>query len=380
MWRGRSFLWKSALIPLGVASYAVILDEKAKKDTTLMLESCFRVARLGFVVSQVALDYKLNFDSNSSELKDLQDRLKFLQGAQEEYTYALWDAKSDHERDMWNNQIRSTRNELDTIAIEIANLKANHYSSASTMQINQEIHKRSARKLREMCMANRGLYIKLGQHIAVLDHIIPEEYQEELFHLFANNECSSIESVRRVFHEDFGVFPEEMFDYFETTPIATASLAQVHRAKDKNGKMFAVKVQHEHLLESSNVDRKAVTFIVELLSKAFKKFDYNWLTREMNMNLPRELDFNEELRNTEKARQQLSGLIDSGDVAIPDVFPALSSKRVLVMSFEEGFYVSDKEKMEANNIDKSKLSSIISSVFFEQMLVLLLIISSLWVV
>ena len=120
----------------------------------------------------------------------------------------------------------------------------------------------------------------------MLDYILPGEYALVLRSLLDKNPSSSIDSIRSVIHKDLGAYPEELFASFEETPIASASLAQVHIATGKDGKKYAVKIQHDGLLESSEGDRLAITFIVALLSRLFKDFNYNFLTREMNQNLP----------------------------------------------------------------------------------------------
>lgn len=68
---------------------------------------------------------------------------------------------------------------------------------------------------------------------------------------------SSYDSVRRTIQEEFGVPLEEMFTQFDEVPIASASLAQVHLAYDKQGRKCAVKVQHEGLREGSKVNENA---------------------------------------------------------------------------------------------------------------------------
>ena len=59
------------------------------------------------------------------------------------------------------------------------------------------VHLRSSQRLKIMCMQNKGIYIKLGQHLAQLDYMLPPEYIDELRELLANNPVSSTESVRR---------------------------------------------------------------------------------------------------------------------------------------------------------------------------------------
>ena len=76
-----------------------------------------------------------------------------------------------------------------------------------------------------------------------------------------------------------------------------------------------------------------MSFAVDLVSRIFQDFNYNWLARELELNLPQELDFEHEADNLNKCRVLLKDMIDSGDLALPEVVKV--SNRVLVMSFEE---------------------------------------------
>jgi predicted unusual protein kinase regulating ubiquinone biosynthesis (AarF/ABC1/UbiB family) len=89
------------------------------------------------------------------------------------------------------------------------------------------------------------------------------------------------------------------------------------------------------------------------------------LAREMNQNLPLELNFAEEARNIEKCRRLLNPMIQSGELAIPTVYH--SSPRVLVMSFEEGCYLTDSKKIQEMGVDKGQVARLISKTFCEQM-------------
>lgn len=141
---------------------------------------------------------------------------------------------------------------------------------------------------------------------------------------------------------------------------------------------------------------KAVTLVIDIVAKLFKDFSYKciffsssllrlsknhfcycyfynicmyWnvigLAREMNINLPLELNFNQEAANIEKCRQILQPLIKTGELAIPEVYQ--STQRILVMSFEEGCYLTDTEKIEEMKVDKGQVARLISKTFCEQM-------------
>jgi aarF domain-containing kinase len=186
----------------------------------------------------------------------------------------------------------SYKSKIDAKQLEIEQL------SRDMAHITQEqgsyysaLHKRNATRLRDMCVRNKGVYIKLGQHLSMLDYVFPEEYTDVLKTLLNNNPHSSYTSVRQVFKKDIGSYPEDAFLSFSEEPIASASLAQVHVAHGFHGERYAVKVQHEGLLESSEGDMVAITFVVAFISSLFKGFSYNFLAREMNQNLPQELNF-----------------------------------------------------------------------------------------
>lgn len=89
------------------------------------------------------------------------------------------------------------------------------------------IHQRAANNLLEGCLLNGGSYIKLGQGLVSMSHIIPKEYIDTLKSL--QDKCLKRESdeLNSIFIEDFGETPSQIFDSFDNEPIAAASIAQV---------------------------------------------------------------------------------------------------------------------------------------------------------
>lgn len=96
--------------------------------------------------------------------------------------------------------------------------------------------------------------------------------------------------------------PSELFLSFDPEPLGVASLAQVHRATLKNGKEVAVKVQHHYVRGNSKVDMATMEYCVKLMGWLFPDFKFQWLVDESKKNLPIELDFLHEGKNTEKVR------------------------------------------------------------------------------
>lgn len=230
---------------------------------------------------------------------------------------------------------------------------------------DSDVHTRNAVRLTKMCASNGGLYIKLGQHIAMLDYVVPQEYRTELTALLGTTPYSPIEGVRRVIRKELGDDPEKLFDTFDPEPIASASLAQVHVAT-KDGVKYAVKVQHEGLAESAVVDQLVITSIVRAVHKLFPEFDYNWLAKEMNRNLPLELNFQCERGNIEKTTNLLRDFILRGEVAVPSVNAALSGRRVLTMTFEDGCYITNSRQISEWGLSRAQIGRTVAAVFCEQ--------------
>jgi aarF domain-containing kinase len=221
-------------------------------------------------------------------------------------------------------------------------------------------------------LARRGLSHQnsVGQHLASLDYLLPEEYLETLEALFDDNHRTSFDDVQTLIKEEFGRDVEDLFDGFEREPIASASLAQVHVAYEKDsGRKLAVKVQHRGLRETSRGDLRAVVGAVRALEFLMGKeqFKWGWLADEIAPQLPLELDFVREGRNAERAARDLASQGLGPDlVVVPSIVWDRTTSRVLTMEFEEGFKATDGASIESHGLRKKDVARLISCVFSSQ--------------
>ncbi|XP_039279035.1 aarF domain-containing kinase 1 [Nilaparvata lugens] len=226
-------------------------------------------------------------------------------------------------------------------------------SSEEYSTLRSQVHKKSAERILELCRANKGVYIKVGQHIGALEYLVPIEYVDTMKVLHSNAPRSSLEDVMRVLREEFKCEPQDVFSRIEPEPQGTASLAQVHKAWLKDGRAVAVKVQHPFVRKNSAVDLTTMEVMAKFLMWVFPDFDFQWLVNESKKNIPLELDFVKEAGNMEKVRELFKHF---SWLKIPEIYPELSTTRVLTMEFTEGGQVNDLEYMQKNNIDVVKVS------------------------
>src|SRR5215470_17453395 len=97
------------------------------------------------------------------------------------------------------------------------------------------LHKRNARRLLRGILRLRGVYIKMGQVLSIMGTFLPRAFTEELESLQDSVPPHPYHDIERTFARSLGRTPHELFTEFEHTPLAAASLAQVHRAKTQDG-------------------------------------------------------------------------------------------------------------------------------------------------
>ncbi|XP_070589895.1 aarF domain-containing protein kinase 1 isoform X1 [Erythrolamprus reginae] len=232
--------------------------------------------------------------------------------------------------------------------------------------VKSQVHLRSAERLRDLCCANRGTFIKVGQHLGALDYLLPEEYTRTLKILHSQAPQSSRQEIEQVIQEDLGKGINELFASFEDIPLGAASLAQVHKAVLQDGRTVAVKVQHPKVQAQSSKDILLMEILILVVKQIFPDFEFMWLVDEAKKNLPLELDFLNEGKNAEKVAYMLRCF---DFLKVPKIYWELSTRRVLFMEFMEGGQVNDKDYMDRNGINVSEISRNLGKIYSEMIFV-----------
>ncbi|KXS09928.1 ABC1-domain-containing protein [Gonapodya prolifera JEL478] len=206
--------------------------------------------------------------------------------------------------------------------------KLNFNEGAGLEELNK-IHERTAKRILDTCLKNGGLYIKFGQAIASQNEILPPQANETFKVLYDSDPVVSSSEVRKLFIDDLGQSPEVMFDEFDWTPVGSASIAQVHKARLKDRTPVAVKVQKPYIKKQINIDLTCQSAMTREVKFMFD-IPMSWSLEYTQNHLCLETDFLNEVRNAARAARDFEQVKEfKDDVHVPQVFWEHSSKRVM---------------------------------------------------
>ncbi|KUI74223.1 hypothetical protein VM1G_09771 [Cytospora mali] len=224
-------------------------------------------------------------------------------------------------------------------------------------------HTRCAERTMRVLEKNGGIFIKLGQHLSAMNYLLPSEWTTTFIPLQDKCPVSSYESIEEMFKRDTGEGLSDYFSDFKQEPIGAASLAQVHLATIKEtGQKVAVKVQHPNLAQWAPLDLALTRYTFSTLKRFFPEYDLEWLSKEMDISLPQELDFQCEAQNAMRTKAYFSDFSNI-PLVIPNVIWA--KQRILVMACEAGHRLDDLEYLDSNGIDRDEVSATLAHVFNE---------------
>ncbi len=190
-----------------------------------------------------------------------------------------------------------------------------------------------ARRFR-LLLADLGpTFVKLGQVMSTRADLLPREFIEELSTLQDNVPPVSYELVRRQIREAFGKELEEVFAEFSPEPLAAASMAQVHRAKTKEGQDVIVKVQRPGISEQLRADLSVLHYLARALEAVIEEvgvYTPTGIIEEFDKAVHEELDFLNEASNI---RAFYKNHLTVTHTRIPKVYDELTARTVLTMEF-----------------------------------------------
>ena len=206
-----------------------------------------------------------------------------------------------------------------------------------------ETHIRNAQRIVEGSAQLRGAFLKLIQMLSMRHDLLPGEALDVLKATQSSVPPMSYPMISEQIRKELGARPEQLFRNFDQTAFAAASLGQVHRARLKDGRDVAVKVQYPGVAGTVDQDLKNLKILLKTLGSIARdvmrqKVDVNTIYGELEVRLKEELDYYLEARNMTEYGKFFA---DDPDIIVPQVIKELSSRRVLTMTFIDGYPLMD---------------------------------------
>lgn len=224
----------------------------------------------------------------------------------------------------------------------------------------KEIPKDVHVKLRLVLEELGGAYIKLGQLLSIRPDLIPQEYCDEFKKLQDSVEPVPFNQIQVCIEKCMGKQLNEVYSFINKTPIGSASIAQVYRARLKNKKDVVIKVQRPFAREKFEEDIDIMRYIAKKLDPKFKDtVPPTEIVKEFERYTQNELDFMHEARSIDRFYHAFE---NDSQVAIPHVYWQYSNKNVLTMEYIDGRKLSELDA----KFDKKKIAQTIVEVIVKQ--------------
>ena len=212
-------------------------------------------------------------------------------------------------------------------------------------------------------------FIKLGQLLSTRADLLPGPYLDALTRLQDQIEPFPFEEVERIVSGELGVRISKAFADFDPTPLAAASLSQVHRAYMRDGRAVVVKVQRPDIRDLIVGDLEALNEIAHFLdqhTELGRRYEFENMLVNLRKSLLRELDFTIEANNLHTIGQNL---VEFENIVVPEPVDDFTTSRVLTMEYIAGKKITALNPLRVLEIDGGLLADELFRAYLKQFLI-----------
>lgn len=212
-------------------------------------------------------------------------------------------------------------------------------------------------------------YVKLAQLLSTRADLVPAPYAQALSRLQDSVEPFPFEDVERIVTQELGVRLSRAFSSFEATPLASASLGQVHRAVLRDGRQVVVKVQRPGIRERIAEDMEALSELADFAdqhSEAGRRYGFGELLEQFRRSLNDELDYRREAANLARLDRVVTPY---GHLVVPEAIEDYTTGTVLTMDYVAGRKVTDLGPLAKLELDGRELAEELFGAYLDQILV-----------
>ncbi|MAI80115.1 MAG: hypothetical protein CL917_14300 [Deltaproteobacteria bacterium] len=222
-------------------------------------------------------------------------------------------------------------------------------------------HEKAAYAVLACALDMRGPIIKVCQGIATRSDVFPKAVVEILKQCHDAVPAKDYDGVKELVERELGKPLDAVFSEFDRQALASASLAQVHRARLHDGREVAVKVQYKGLESLIETDLRSV----RMACRVYEYFDPQPiallpLLTEITDHTAMELDFRREADNADRVREIFS---DNEGVVVPEIYREWSTGKVLTMEMVQGIKITDADALELAGLDAAQVVQDLMQIF-----------------
>lgn len=209
-------------------------------------------------------------------------------------------------------------------------------------------------------------FVKMGQVLSTRPDLIPVEFIDELSKLQDEVPPFPFVEAREIIEAELKSPIEDKFEKFDETPLAAASIGQVHRARLKEEEDVIVKVKRPGIRKIIEVDLEIMLHLAVLIERHVEEWGIYRPTKiveEFSRTLGKEIDYTIEASNTERFARQFVG---NPMVYVPRIFRELTTKRILTMEYVDGIKASKIDRLEKEGFDRKIIASRGADLMLEQ--------------
>jgi ubiquinone biosynthesis protein len=240
-----------------------------------------------------------------------------------------------------------------------------YYGFGFVLDSRKNKGKNSARNLRKACEELGPTFIKIGQILSTRPDLLPPDYIDELQKLQDRAPSLDFTDVEQSFFEEFKLHIDEAFLSFERTPLASASIAQVHRAVLRDGKKVILKVRRPNIEGLMELDIAILKKIVGLTAARLEDIpiDLPEALDEIFTSTKKELNFINEAKSIEKFKELNK---DVKFVGVPEVIWEFTTNSMLAMEYVDGVKISNTDLLEEEGYNLEDIGKKLVLSYFKQ--------------
>lgn len=236
-------------------------------------------------------------------------------------------------------------------------------------ELNGASGRNRGRRMREMLDELGPTFVKFGQLLSTRPDVVPPDILAELRGLQDDARPEPFDRIRAVVEAELGLTIEQVFLEFDETPIAAASIGQVHLARLPGGQEVVVKVQRPDAERQLNADIELLYQVARVAAERVRRLQFIDLVGtvdEFARTVRRELDYGIEARNAEVFRRDFAG---DDRVAVPKIYWRYSTSRVLTMERVEGTVLGRLDLDSWSPDDRKRLGNRITETWMQMVFV-----------